>query len=156
MNERINPEEAARALAEVRRRREQVTVLAQIPRWFRWAVALLAIAAAVALDTGRSLLIGVGLAVFTVGLLAAVAAVIGRGWSRATPRRDLLGPRGGLVIAAFVVLILLVNLSTAVALNAAGSPLPATAGAVVGAVVIVVIGPLIARYLHRLATDGEK
>lgn len=156
MNEYIEPDEAARALADVRLRKEQVTILTQIPGWFRWAVALLAIAMAVALDSGQPLLIGVGVTVFVVGLLAALAVIIGRNWSRATPHRDLLGPRGGLIIVAFVALTLLVNLPTAVILEAAGSPLPATLGAVAGAVVIVVGGPLVARHLRQLANSADR
>jgi hypothetical protein len=156
MNERIDPDEAARALVEVRRRREQVTILSRIPGWFRWAVALLAIAMATGLDTREPLLIGLGVAVFVLGLLAALFVVIGRGWSRATPRRDLLGPRAALAIVTFVALILLVNLPTALILDAAGSPLPATIGALAGAVVILVGGPVVARYLHRLANNDER
>jgi hypothetical protein len=156
MSESIHPDEAARALAEVRRRREQVTVLSRIPGWFRWTVALLAIAMATGLDTGKSLFAGVGVTVFVLGLLAALGMVLGRGWRKATPRRDLWGPRAALVIVAFVALILLVNLPTAFIMQAAGSPMPATIGALAGAVVIIVGGPLVARYLHRLAgNDGR-
>jgi len=156
MSERINPDEAARALAEIRRRKEQVTVLSRIPGWFRWAVALLAIALASGLDTGEPLFIGVGVTVFTLGLLTALGVVIGHGWSRAVPRRDLLGPRAALVIVAFIALILLVNLPTTFILQAAGSPIPATVGALAGAVVIIAGGPIVARYLHRLANDGDR
>jgi hypothetical protein len=156
MNQHIEPDEAARALAEVRRRKEEVTILSRIPGWFRWVVALLAIVLAIGLDTGRPLLIGLGATVFVVGLLAAVAVVIGRSWSRATPRRDLIGPRGALVIVAFVALTLLVNLPTTFILEAAGSPVSATVGALAGAVVLVVGGPIVARYLHRLANGADQ
>jgi len=61
-----------------------------------------------------------------------------------------------LVIVAFVALILLVNLPTAFVLQAAGSPVPATVGALAGAFVIIVGGPVVARYLHRLANDGDR
>jgi hypothetical protein len=156
MNEYIEPDDAARALAEVRRRKEQVTVLSQIPGWFRWAVGLLTVAMALGLDSGEPRLIGLGVTIFVIGLLTAIAVVIGRSWSRAIPRRDLLGPRGALVIVAFVALVLLVNLSTAVILEAAGSPVAATVGALAGAVVLIGAGPVVARYLHRLVNDTDQ
>ncbi|MEV6632307.1 hypothetical protein AB0M54_16315 [Actinoplanes sp. NPDC051470] len=155
MNEHIHPDDAARSLAEVRRRKEQIVALSRIPGWFRWTVALLAVVLAAGLDSRRPLLIGVGTTVFVLGLLIALGVIFGRGWSRATPRHDLLGPRAGLVIVAFVGLVLLVNLPTTFLLQAAGSPLPATVGAVAGGVVMIVGGPIVARYLRRLADDGR-
>jgi hypothetical protein len=155
MYEQVQPDEAARALAEVGRRRDQVADLSAIPWWFHWTVILLTIAFALALDSQRPVLIGIGVTVFVIGVLLALAQVLGRSMVSAPLRRDLLGPRAALAIIVFVGLILAVNLPTAFILRAAGVPYPATIGALAGAVVIFIGGPRLSRHLRRLTRTGS-
>jgi len=106
-------------------------------------------------DDRAYLLIGIGVTVFVIGLLLALAQVLGRSMVSAPLRRDLLGPRAALAIIVFVALILAVNLPTAFILRAAGVPYPATIGALAGAVVIFIGGPRLSRHLRRLTRTGN-
>ena len=155
MYEQVQPDEAARALAEIGRRKDQVVDLSAIPWWFHWTVILLAIALALGIDSQRPVLIGIGVIVFVVGLLLAVALVVGRSMLTAPLRRDLLGPRAALAIVTFVALILAANLPTAFIFRAAGVPYPATIGALAGAVVIFIGAPTLSRHLRRLTRAGD-
>ena len=53
MNDQIDPADAARALSEIGRRREQAIRRAAIPRWFWWATAVLTIAWAADTESQR-------------------------------------------------------------------------------------------------------
>jgi hypothetical protein len=154
MNESINPDEAARALAEIGRRSDQVARLSLLPDWFWWALAVLNVALAIGVDVRTPLAIGLGTTVFTVGLLIVIAIVLGRGQIRAPLRRDLLGGRAAAVIMVHVALILLVNLPTAFILQAEGVPYPATIGALGGGVVMLLGGPIVSRSLQRMVEAG--
>ena len=63
MTDQVRPEEAARALTEIGQRQEQVIRLAVIPDWYWWAIAVLMVAFAVAVDTRQGLVVGIGTAV---------------------------------------------------------------------------------------------
>ena len=69
MADQVWPEEAARALTEIGQRQEQVIRLVVIPNWYWWAIAVLMVAFAAAVDTGQGLVVGIGTAVFVAGVL---------------------------------------------------------------------------------------
>lgn len=148
--EPVRADEAARALGEIGRRQEQVIDLNVIPTWFWWAVAALMVGFTAAVESGRPLFIGVGTAVFAAGILAVTGAVALGPLRHAQLRNDLLGPGGVLAILGFVALVLAVSLPTAFALRAARVSHPGTWGTLLGAVVMVIGGPLLTRYLHRV------
>jgi hypothetical protein len=150
MPEEPRPDEAARALTEISRRQEQVIKLAIIPAWYWWAIAGLMVGFSAAVDSHRGLAIGIGTSVFVIGVLAATARVVLGGLRRAQLRNDLLGPVGVLAILGFVATILAVALPTAFAFQAAGMRHPATLGVLVGAILMVVGGPWLMRFLQRL------
>jgi hypothetical protein len=58
--DQVRPEEAARALTEIGQRQEQVIRLAVIPNWYWWAIAVLMVAFAAAVDTRPGLVVGIG------------------------------------------------------------------------------------------------
>jgi uncharacterized membrane protein YkvI len=150
MTDQVRPEDAARALDEVGRRQEQVIRTTAIPTWFWWTIAALMIVLAVALDTGRQIAIGIGAAVFTVGVVAATSWIAFGARRRAQVRNDLLGPAGVGAILGFVALDLAVALPTAYALRAAGNHHAATLGVAAGGLVLVTGGPLLTRLLQRI------
>ena len=53
MNDQIEPADAASALSEIGRRREQVIRRAAVPGWYWWATAVLTIALSAAVESGR-------------------------------------------------------------------------------------------------------
>lgn len=150
MSDQVRPEEAARALAEIGQRQEQVIRLAVIPNWYWWAIAVLTVALAATVDTRQGLLIGIGTAAFVAGVLIATGLLVFRGIRSAQPRNDLLGPRGVVAILGFVAVSVSVSLAVAFILKASGVAYAATIGVSITAVMLVVGGPMLARYLQGL------
>ena len=148
MTDHAGPEEAARALTEIGQRQEQVIRLAVIPNWYWWAIAVLMVAFAAAVDTGQGLVIGIGTAVFVAGVLTTTGAMVFRAVRSAQPRNDLLGPGGVVAILGFVAVTIGVSLAVAFILKASGVSYAATIGVSVTAVMLVVGGPMLMRYLQ--------
>ncbi|GAB3882023.1 hypothetical protein GCM10029964_039080 [Kibdelosporangium lantanae] len=91
MGDRIDPADAARALGEIDRRREQVIRRKVFPGWWWWAYAVLMVVFTAAVESGRGVVPWIGVALFLVGSLlidvpvrrAARAAAPRRGWASA-------------------------------------------------------------------------
>jgi len=150
MTDQVRPEEAVRALTEIGQRQEQVIRLAIIPNWYWWAIAVLMVAFAAAVDTRQGLLVGIGTAVFVAGVLTTTGRVVFRAVRSAQPRNTLLGPGGVVAILGFVAVTVGVSLAVAFILKASGVSYAATIGVLVPAVMLVVGGPMIMRYLQGL------
>jgi hypothetical protein len=152
MDDRIEPADAALALSEIGRRREQAirrAVRAAFPVWYWWTNAVLIIALAVAVDYGRGVVLWLGIALFTVGQLIS-SVLVSRAARAAPPRRGLDVPgsvRGTLAgVAAFMAVLMGVTLATGLSLKAARVPHPGTIAATVAAVLFAVGGQLLIRY----------
>ena len=153
MTDQIRPEEAALALNEIGQRQEQVIRLVIIPTWYWWAIAVLMVAFAAAVDTRQGLVIGIGAAVFVADVLTTTGWVVFRAVRAvrsAQPRNDLLGPGGVVAILAFVAVTVGVSLAVGFILKASGVSYAATISVAVTAVMLVVGGPLLMRYLQGL------
>src|SRR5215471_695673 len=111
MTDELRPEEAARALNEIGQRQAQVIQQAIIPTWYWWAIAALMVAFAAAVDTRQGLVIGIGVAVFVVGVLTTTGWMVFRAIRCAQPRNELLGPRGVVAILGFVAVTVGVSLA---------------------------------------------
>jgi hypothetical protein len=146
----IGPDEAAGALQEIGRRSEQTIDSAAIPTWYWWAIGALMVGLALGVDTRRPAVVGVAVSAFVVGVLAATARVVFGGLRRARVRNDLLGAQGVLAILGLDALVLAISLPIAFALAAAHVAHPAAIGVTIGAVAMVVGGPLLNRYLRRV------
>jgi hypothetical protein len=149
--ERIEPADAGRALAEVRRRQQQVVELSRIPRWYWWAVAALMVVLAVGADEEarhRGLFIGCLIA-FLVGLAVATARVVVP-TVRAPVRNAILGPEGVLWILGLVAAVIALTLAVTFTLRALGFDYPATAGCLAGGLLLGVGGPALMRRLSTL------
>jgi hypothetical protein len=146
--DQVRPEEAARALTEIGQRQEQVIRLAVIPTWYWWAIAVLMVAFAAAVDTRQGLVVAIGTAVLVAGVLTTTGWVVVRAVGRAQPRNDLLGPGGVVAILGFVAVTVGVSLAVAFTLKASGVSYAATLGVSVTAVVLVVGGPMLMRHLQ--------
>src|SRR5687767_854394 len=141
MTDGLRPDDAARALAEIEQRREQVIELTIIPWWYWWVIAALQVGLVVAIDSRQPLAIGLGTGGFVLGVLIATGRIMAGALWRAQPRNNLLSPVGVLAILGFVAAVLAVSLPTAFALDANGIAHPAIWGVLLGGVVMVVGGP---------------
>ena len=145
----LDAADAARALAEIDRRREQVIRRKVFPRWYWWAHAALTIALATSLESGHGAVVWIGVAGYTA-CAAAIDFPVSRRARAAAPRRDLAGPgstrRTLMAVAGFVAVLLGVTLTTGLSLKAAGVAHPATIATVVGAVLFAVGGQLMVRW----------
>jgi len=148
MNE-VRPDDAAKALAHIRQRQEQVVDVTAIPAWYWWAVGALMVGLSLAVETRRSTVIGLGVSGFVLGILAATGWVVRRAL-RVQVRNELLGARGVLLILGFVGAVVAVTLAVAFSLRAAGVGHPATLADLVGAAALIVGGPVLTRRLRRI------
>jgi hypothetical protein len=148
MPDQIGPQEAARALTEIGQRQEHVIRLAVVPNWYWWAIAVLMVAFATAVDTGQGLFVGIGTAVFVAGVLITTGAMVFRAVRSAQPRNDLLGPGGVVAILGFVAVTISVSLAIAFTLTASGVSYAVTIGVSVTAMMLVVGGPMLMGYLQ--------
>jgi len=149
MTDEMHSGDAGEALAEIRKRQQQVIDLATVPTWYWWAVGALMVVLAVGVDTRTPVAIGVTVPVFVIGLLSATGAVIAGQVRDAQLRRGLLDGRGVIAILGFVAVIIGISLGTAFALRAAGVSYPATLGCLAGGLVMGLGGPILMRSLRQ-------
>ena len=149
MTDEIEPADAARALSEIDRRREQVIRRKVLPGWFWWAYAVLVMTLAASVESGRGVLVGIGITVFVAGSIA-IDVPVRRVAGAAAPRRGLAGPgaarRTLIGLATFVAVLIGVGVATGLSLKAAGVPYPGTIAAAVTGVVFAVGGQMLVRY----------
>jgi hypothetical protein len=150
MNDQVNPDEAARALAEIDLRQQQVIDLATLPRWYWWTIGALMVVLAAGVDTHNHGVVAVAVGVFVLGLLGSTAWVLGGSYRHAPLRNALVDQRGVLAILCFVGVIVGVTLGVAFSLRAAGVSDPATLACVVGGVLLGAGGPPLMRLLRRI------
>ena len=151
MNDQIEPADAARALSEIGRRREQVIRRTAIPRWYWWAIAVLEIAFAADADySRRGALFWAGNALLAAGMLAVNGLLLSRQSRGPALSPDLVAPDSGpRLLAGSVALwpaVAGVTLGTGLGLEAARVPYPATIAVTVTAVVFVAGGQLLVRH----------
>ena len=149
MTEQIEPADAARALSEIDRRREQVIRRPIFPGWFWWAQGALTVELAAGIESGRGVVLGIGIVVFVVGS-AVINLPVSRA-ARAAPRNRALASPGDArrvlaVLVASIVVLFGVVIAAALGLNAAGVPYPATIAAAVASVLFAIGGPMLVRY----------
>jgi hypothetical protein len=158
MNERTDPADAARALSEIDRRREQVIRRKVFPGWWWWAYAVLITAFSAAVESGHGVLLWIAIALFVLGTLL-IDVPVRRAARAAAPRRGLGARRTLIGLASFVVGLLAVAVGTAFSLKAAGIPDPGTIAAAITGVLFAVVGPMLVRYeadllVHRSGSQG--
>ena len=149
MNDQIEPADAARALSEIGRRREQVIRRTAIPRWYWWAIAVLEIAFAADADySRRGALFWAGNALLAAGMLA-VNGLMHRAVRGAPLRPDLDArsvPRVLAGAAALVAVVFGVGLATKPSLEAAGVPYPGMIASAIAVAALVAGGQMLMRY----------
>jgi hypothetical protein len=140
---------AAAELAEIQRRQEQVIKAALVPVWYWWALAAPIVVIGAARDSGNLVVqaITIPLAVLVLAVLtgATIPEIRRRVKVHNTPQ-----PRAVAAVISMIVLVDAVIIAIAASLSAAHAPYPVTIGCAAGAAVLVIVGPLVNRYLHRL------
>jgi hypothetical protein len=143
--------DAAGALAEIQRRQGQVIEAVLVPVWYWWVVAIAMVAIGAAADTKRPAVLAVVIPIAVLVIAGLTAAMIVGAYRRVQVHSaTMLGGRGAIAIIGLDWLVVGVSLGTAFGLRAAGSRFAGTIGTVVGAVVLVIAGPAVMRYLRRL------
>jgi hypothetical protein len=150
MDDELHQGDAARALAEIQRRQQQVIDVATVPAWYWWAVGALMVVLAIGVDNRTATVLRVTVPVFVLGLLLATGAVIRGQILDARVRRDLLDGRAVLTILGFVALIVGCTLAIAFALRAAGVSYPATWACAAGGIGLGLGGPVLMRALRSI------
>jgi hypothetical protein len=143
--------EAAAALAEIRRRQEDVIKAALVPVWYWWALAVPIVAIGVARDSGNLVVQAVTIPLAALVMIVLIGATIPELRRRVKVRS---APQNvSRAVAAVFGLIVLVDgviLGTAAGLHAAHFRYPGTIGCAAGAAVLVIAGSLLNRYVRGL------
>ena len=159
MNDRIEPADAALALSEIERRREQVIRRTVIPGWFWWAQAVLTVGLTACIEFGTGAVPWIGVGVFTVGS-AVINLPVSRAARAAPVNRALaVGGKNRRVVIALVVgiaALLGVVLGTAFGLHAAGVPASGTIASVVASLLFAIGGPMLVRYEAAILVRGSR
>jgi FtsH-binding integral membrane protein len=151
MSAHVQRDEASSALAGIRRQQEKVIDAVLVPVWYWWAAAVGMVAIGAAVDARDQIVMAVVIPVTAVLIAALTAVMIFGAYRHAQVRsRELLGDRGALAIVGFVWLVAGLTLGAAFGLRAAGTDLPGTIAAAVGAAVLVACGPLLMRKLRKV------
>ncbi len=141
--------EAAAELAEIQRQQEQVIKAVLVPVWYWWVIAAAIVAIGAARDSGdlvvQAITIPLAVLVMVVLTAAMIPEIRRRVQVHTTQTR---APAAA--IFGMIVLVDTAILGTAASLHAAGFRYPGTIGCAAGAAVLVIIGPLVNRYLRRL------
>jgi hypothetical protein len=142
--------EAAAELAEIQRRQEQVIKAVLVPGWYWWVMAAAIVAIGAARDSGDLIFQAIVIPLAVLVMVVLIAATIPI-WRRVQVN-DATQPdgRGAAAIIGMIVLVDGVTISLVISLAAAHVPHPVTIGCAAGAAVLVIAGPLVNRYLHRL------
>jgi hypothetical protein len=135
------PEEAASALAGIRRQQEQVIDAILIPRWYWSAVAAAMVAIGAAADSHRTVVLAVVIPVAVIAIVAMTGVMIFGAYRGAQVGSALLGERGAVYIVGFVWLVVGLTLGCGFGLRAAGAPWPATIATVIGGAALARGGP---------------
>jgi hypothetical protein len=148
----LRPEEAAAALAQVRAQQQQVIATSPIPGWYWPALGGLMFGFTAGVESRKPAVIAVASVAFAIGVAALVLSVVAR--QRVAARAELLGRRGGLTIAGFVVTMVGLGLGVGFTLEAAGVAWPATIANGVVAVGLIAFGPPVTRRLQRIMAES--
>jgi hypothetical protein len=146
----VRPDEASQALDGIRQRQARVIDETMIPTWFYGAVGASNVALAVGVDIDRPVSVVIGAVLFGLGIAGSVGWVAVGTARRAQPHNRLVGPLGILAIVALPALVVGVSVPVAFAADAAGWHYAATAGTLVGFVLMVICGPVLNRLLRRI------
>lgn len=145
----MEPADAAHALAEIDRRREQVIRRRVFPRWWWWAYAGLFFLLATSVESGSIVIVGAGIVLFAVGAFL-VDIPVRRAARAATVRGEFATPKSRLQSAlgllGFVVVLVALALLTGLGWKALGLPFPGTVAGAVAGVVFALVGPLLVRW----------
>jgi hypothetical protein len=150
MREEPHTDDAARALAEIRRHQQQVIDRATVPGWYWWAVGALMVVLAAGVDIRTPAALGAAVPVFAVGLLSATGAAVSGQFRQARLRNGLLDGSAVTAILGFVALIAGGTVGLAFALRAAGVRYPATLACLADAIAMGLGGPVLMRALRRI------
>ncbi|MGA8679732.1 MAG: hypothetical protein ABSB54_07935 [Acidimicrobiales bacterium] len=148
MEKRIDVDETAKSLADVRGRQVELVDAVLVPDWYWWFLAVLSLLLGAAVDTRHPGVVAAAAACYGV-IVAGVTVwmILGRG--RAQLSRQLIGARESAMIMCFVWLVVGATIASALGLRAAGVAHPALLGCTVCALALVAGGQALTWSLRR-------
>ena len=156
MSRYMQPDEAASALAGIRRQQKQVIDAVLVPAWYWWVVAAGMVVIGAATDTRSAVVLSVAIPVAVVIIAALTLGMIFGTARRAQVRSaELLGDRGALLIVGFVWLVVGLTLGIGFGLRAAGAPAPATIATAIGGAALAAGGPVLMRRLRTIMLSNR-
>ena len=155
MSGQPQPEEAASALAGIRRQQERVIDAVLVPRWYWSAVGTAILAIGAATDSHRTTVLAIVIPVAVVAIVAMTGAMIFGAYRGAQVGSELLGERGALSIVVFVWLVVALTLGIGFGLRAAGAPWPATIATAIGGAALAYGGPRLMRRLRAIMLSNR-
>lgn len=148
--------EAAAELAEIRRRQERVIRAVLVPVWFWWAIAAAIVAIGAARDSGNLTVEAITIPLAALVMAVLTGAMIPEVRRRVKVHTPQTSARAAAVIIGMDVLVVGVIVGAAASLHAAHFRYPATIGCAAGAAVLVIVGPLVNRYVRRLLVSHAR
>ena len=152
--EHVDPEMAARQLAEIEARQERAVRRVGVPAWYWFAIGAGMVALGLVVDTQAAAVIVASALVFAALAAALTGWIIAGGHAGARVRRELLGATGAAGIVLLDWVVVGGSIGSAFALRAAGARYPATLGTLVGALLLVAGGLFLGSRLTRLMTGN--
>jgi len=144
--------EAAAALAEIQRRQGQVIKAVLVPGWYWWGMAAGIVAIGAARDSRDLVVQAIAIPLAALAMAVLTVAMTVPAVRRRVRVHSAVQPDARAVGAIFGMIVLVdgVILGIAASLAAAGFRYPVTLGCAAGAAVLVIVGPLVNRYVRRL------
>jgi len=142
--------EAAAELAEIQRQQEQVIKAVLVPVWYWWVIAAAIVAIGAARDSGDLAVQAITIPLAVLVMVVLTAAMIPELRRRVKVHTPQTSARATAAIIGMIVLVDGAILGTAAGLHAAHLRYPGTIGCAAGAAVLVIVGPLVNRYVRRL------
>ena len=142
--------EAAAELAEIQRQQEQVIKAVLVPVWYWWVIAAAIVAIGAARDSGDLVVQAITIPLAVLVMVVLTAAMIPEIRRRVQVHTTQTRAPAAAAIFGMIVLVDGVIIAIAASLTAHHVPYPVTIGCAAGAAVLVIVGPLVNRYVRRL------
>jgi hypothetical protein len=149
--------DAAAELAEIQRRQEDVIKTALVRPWYWWVIAAGMVAVGAARDSHSVVVIAITIPLVVIVVAALIMTTV-PGVRRRVKVRDAT-QRGGpasIALMSLIVLVFVVTLAAAIVLTDDQVPHPLTISYAAGGVILVIGGPLLNRFLHRLMLSSAR
>ena len=148
---------AAAELAEIQRRQQDVIRTALVRPWYWWVIAAGMVAVGAARDSHDAVVLAITIPLVVLVVAGLIMTTI-PGVRHRVKVRDAAQRSGPATVAlmGLIVLVFTVTLAAAIILTDDGVPHPLTISYAAGGVILVIGGPLLNRFVHRLMLTNAR